>query len=60
MIPYIYRLWGRTRLGHLQPWVKEWATDEMVAGAEGRGAVEAAYATALILGYCKLERIRYP
>ena len=59
MMPYIYRLWGRVRLEHLQPWVEEWATEEMYAGIEGRGAVDAAYTTALILEYCKLTKTPY-
>jgi hypothetical protein len=59
MMPYVYRLWGRVRLEHLQPWVEEWATDEMYAGIEGRGAADAAYTTALILEYCKLTKTPY-
>ena len=59
MMPYIYRLWGRTLLGHLQPWVKDWATDEMFVGVEGRGAADAAYATALLLEFCKLKKIPF-
>ena len=55
MLPAIYRLWGRTRLAHLQPWVAEWTTPEMFAGVEGQGAEEAAYSTALFLEHCHLH-----
>ena len=54
MLPAIYRLWGRTRLAHLQPWVAEWATPDMYAGTEGQGAEEAAYRTALLIEHCRL------
>ena len=49
MLPSIYRLWGRARLDHMQPWVAEWTTPEMFAGVEGQGAEEAAYSTALLV-----------
>ena len=55
MLPAIYRLWGRTRLAHLQPWVAEWTTPEMFAGVEGQGAEEAAYSTALFLEHCHMH-----
>ena len=54
MLPSIYRLWGRTRLGHLQPWIAQWATPEMFVGIEGQGAEEAAYSTALLLEHCRV------
>ena len=41
VLPAIYRLWGRTRLAHLQPWIVEWTTPEIVAGVEGQGAENA-------------------
>ena len=47
MLPAVYRLWARTRLAHLQPWVEQWSLPEMFAGIEGQGAEEAAYSTAL-------------
>ena len=59
MLPAIYRLWGRTRLAHLQPWISEWATPEMFAGIEGQGAEEAAYSTALFLEHCKLSKTEF-
>ena len=55
MLPAIYRLWGRTRLAPLQPWIAEWATPDMFASVEGQGAEEAAYNTAMFLEHCKLN-----
>ena len=53
MLPAIYRMWSKTRLGHLAPWIAEWALPEMYAGVEGRGAQDAAYNTALLTEWCK-------
>ena len=55
MLPSIYRLWGITRLAHLQPWIAEWAMPEMYSGVEGQCAEEAAYNTALLLEHCRLK-----
>ena len=49
MLPSVYRLWGKTRLRHLEPWVAEWAVVELYAGVGGRGAEGASYATAVLL-----------
>ena len=49
MLPTVYRLWAKTRLRHIAPWVNDWRTDEMFAGVPGRGAADAAYHTALVI-----------
>ena len=48
MLSAVYRLWSKTRLLHMQPWVASWALPEMYAGIEGRGAEDAAYTTGLL------------
>ena len=55
MLPATYRLWAKTRLRHLTPWVEDWKTDEMYAGVPGRGATDAAYHTALVIENCNLR-----
>ena len=55
MLPSAYRLWTRTRLRHLQPWVAQWACEEMYAGVEGQGAADASYVTSLLLEHCTLH-----
>ena len=55
MMPSIYRLWARTRLSHLEPWVDGWATEEIYAGVGGQGAEDAAYASAVFLEHCHLN-----
>lgn len=59
MPPSAYRLWSRTRLRHLTPWVQDWATPEMYAGVPGRGAADASYRTALVMEVCKLKGVDY-
>ena len=54
MLPAVYRLWSKTRRGHLQPWVAAWAEPEMYAGVEGKGAGDAAYTSALLVEWCKM------
>ena len=54
MLPSTYRLWSKTRLRHLQPWVAAWAEPEMFAGVEGKGAEDAAYSSALLVEWCKM------
>ena len=54
MMPTMYRLWAKTRLRHLEPWVKTSAVDEICAGVGGQGGSDAAYATAVLLEYAKL------
>ena len=55
MLPATYRMWSKTRLRHLQPWVKTWAEPEMYAGVEGRGAEDAAYSSALLVEWSKMS-----
>ena len=55
MLPTVYRLWAKTRLRHLTPWVQDWKTDEMDAGVPGRGAADASYHTALVIENCNLK-----
>ena len=42
MLAALYRMWSKTRLRHLGPWIAEWTLPEMYAGVEGRGAQDAA------------------
>ena len=51
------RLWYRSSLCHLGPWIETRATEEMYAGVEGRGAADAAYAIALEIEMCALKGI---
>ena len=55
MIPAVYRLWARTRLSHLEPWVDSWALEEIYAGVGGQGAEDAAYASAVLLEHCRVN-----
>ena len=59
MLPAVYRLWSRTRLRHLQPWINSWALPEMYAGVEGKGAADAAYSTGLLIEWCRLAGVGY-
>ena len=54
MLPTVDRIWAKTRLRQLAPWVQEWQRDEMFAGVEGKGAADAAYTTVLRIEACKL------
>ena len=49
ILPTVYRLWGKVRLRHLEPWVEKWTLDEIYAGVSGQGAEDAAYATAVLM-----------
>ena len=55
MLRAIYRMLGRTRLAHLQPWI----APEMFAGVEGQGAEEAAYNPAMFLEHCNLNNTEF-
>ena len=48
MLSGVFRMWSKTRLRHLEPWVASWTLPEMYAGVEGKGAEDAAYATAVL------------
>ena len=37
MLAALYRLWSKSRLRHLQPWIAEWCLDEMYACVGGKG-----------------------
>ena len=54
MLPGIYRMWAKTRLQHLAPWIKLWQLEGMYAGVEGKGAADAVYSTALRIELCNL------
>ena len=41
-------------MNQLQPWIDSWNMPEIYAGIEGKGAADAAYATALELEYCRV------
>ena len=47
MMPAVYRLWSRTRLAHLAPWIDGWDLPVIFAGTAGKGAADAAYLTAV-------------
>ena len=55
MLPSVYRLWGKTRLRHLEPWIAEWTVDELYAGVGRQGAEDASYATAVLLENLQLK-----
>ena len=59
MLPAVYRLWARTRLGHLEPWTRMWAMEEMFSGVPGQGANDAAYMTAMLVEQCALKNEDY-
>ena len=43
----IYRLWGKTRLLHIAPWIAQWRLPNMYGGLPGAGADDAWYSTSL-------------
>ena len=55
MLPALYRLWSKSRLRHIQPWVSEWTMEDMYAGGEGRGAHDAAYNTGILTEWCRMR-----
>ena len=55
MLPSVHRLYAKTRLRHLTPWVGDWMLEEMYAGVPGKGAADAAYHTALLIENCFLK-----
>ena len=59
MLASSYRLWGKIRLAHLKPWISNWDKREIYAGIEGKGAADAAYATAMEIEYCRLTGTPY-
>ena len=59
MLASTYRLWGKIRLTHLKPWIATWDLQEVYAGVEGKGAADAAYATAIEIEYCRLAGTPY-
>ena len=59
MLASVYRLWGKVRLAHLQPWIDDWNLPEIYAGIEWKGAAGAAYATAIEIEYCRAAGIKY-
>ena len=59
MLATAYRVWGKTRLIHLQPWIATWDLNEIYAGVAGKGAADAAYATAIEIEYCRLTGKQY-
>ena len=50
----IYRLWGKTRLRHLKPWIDRWRLPNMYGGLQGVGADDAWYATSLEVEHAML------
>eukprot|EP00969_Alexandrium_andersonii_P373079 15483169-Alexandrium_andersonii.AAC.1 len=54
----VHRLWNKTRLRQLQPWVSEWTLPELFAGVPGRSAEQAWMTTALEAEFCGREQIQ--
>eukprot|EP00973_Karenia_brevis_P054942 7639216-Karenia_brevis.AAC.1 len=50
----MYRLWAKTRLTQLEPWINSWTTEHMNAGRKGAGAEQAWYLTAEDCEYATL------
>ena len=48
ILPYAYRCWAKMRLYHMAPWVRSWATEDMFGLAEGTGAQDAWYRSAVL------------
>ena len=59
MSPSTYRMWSKTRLRHLQPWIAQWTLGEMYAGVEGRVADDAAYSTAVLMEWRKAHGVEH-
>ena len=59
MLASPYKLWGKMRLVHLQPWIASWDMHEIYAGVAGKGAVDDAYASAILIELCRLKGIAY-
>lgn len=59
MLPATYRLWAATRLTHFQPWIDDWAMPEIYSGSESKGAVDAAYSTAILLEHCRWHDVDF-
>ena len=47
MFPTLYRRWTSLRLQQMEAWINEWSLERMYAGVPGRGAMDAAYKTAI-------------
>ena len=59
MLPSIYRIWAKTRLRHMTPWVVDWQLEEMFSGVPGKGAADASYHTALLIENCNLKKTEF-
>ena len=53
----IYRLWGKTRLKHLEPWINLWRLPNMYGGLQGAGADDAWYATSVEVEHALLHNL---
>ena len=53
----IYRLWGKTRLKHLAPWITLWRLPNMYGGLQGAGADDAWYSTSLEVEHALLHTL---
>ena len=47
ILPYLYRVWAKSRLADLEPWAAAWATPDMMALYPGTDATLAWYRSAL-------------
>ena len=49
ILPVLYRRYATRRLRDIKPWVNQWRKDNMFAGVDGEGAMDAWWETALDL-----------
>ena len=47
ILPVTHRTWAKLRLRHLQPWIEDWATEDLFAGVGCVGAEDAWWQTAV-------------
>ena len=55
----LYRLWGKTRLRHLLPWIATWQLENMFGGIPGAGAEDAWFGTALEVEHSVLYQLPF-
>eukprot|EP00969_Alexandrium_andersonii_P122299 5406474-Alexandrium_andersonii.AAC.1 len=54
LLPVVYRAWAKYRLMCVQPWIRQWQSEHMFAGVQGRGAEDAWMESALALEEAKI------
>ncbi len=48
ILPYAYRCWAKMSFQHLNPWVRSWATEDMLGSLEGTGAEDPWYRSGVL------------